>query len=56
MAEKYRFSVLSRSTTFTFVTPLGAGALGSDPSSGIGSDSDIAGASCAAPKMYGMNE
>lgn len=55
-AEKYRFVIRSLATMFALATPLGSGASGKDPSSGTRSDSDIAGASWAEPKMYGMKE
>lgn len=56
MAEKYKFVVLSRSTMFVFIIPLGSGASGNEPSSGVRSDSSMAGEYWADPRTYGTNE
>jgi hypothetical protein len=43
MAEKYKFVFLSRSTILVLMIPSGSGASGKEPSSGVESDSLIAG-------------
>lgn len=55
MAEKYMFTLLSRSMTARFVTSPDLGASGSEPSPGTSAGDAMAGEYCAEPKMYGMN-
>ena len=56
MAAKYIFVLRSRSTAVFFVTSLGRGASGIEPSCGISEGEETAGESCADPKMYEMKE
>lgn len=50
------FVFRSRSMVIVFVTSPDFGAFGAEPSEGISAGVEIAGESCAEPKMYGRKE